>query len=163
MEPPRTVTSYIIRQFAPPDLTAVMTINKKYLPENYPAGFFMKQYKDFPEAFLVAEADEKIVGYMMCRLEKGISSFQFKYCNRGHIVSIAISPKYRRQKIGTNLLKKAVEAIKQRGIKEIFLEVRVTNSSAIDLYEKEGFTKTKVIPRYYRDGESAYVMAKKLG
>ncbi len=162
MEPPRTVIDYIIRQFAPPDLTAVMNINKKYLPENYPASFFMRQHKDFPDTFLVAESGEEIVAYVMCRLERGISSFRFKYCNKGHIVSIAVTPEHRRQKIGTNILRKSLEAIKQRGAKEIFLEVRVTNFPAIDLYEKEGFTKTKVIPGYYRDGESAYVMAKEL-
>jgi len=162
MEPPQTATSYTIRQFAPSDLTAVMNINKNYLPENYPATFFMRQHKDFSEAFLVAEVGEKIIGYVMCRLEKGISSFHFKYSNKGHIVSIAIVPEYRRQKIGTNMLKQAIDAVKQKGAKEIFLEVRVTNFAAIDLYEKEGFKKTKVIPGYYRDGESAYVMAKKI-
>ncbi len=162
MEPPQTITDYIIRQFGPPDLTAVMNINKKYLPENYPASFFMRQHKDFPEAFLVAESEEKIIAYIMCRLERGISSLHFKYRNKGHIVSIAVIPEYRKQKIGTNILRKAIEAVKQKGAKEIFLEVRVTNFPAIDLYEKEGFTKTKVIPGYYRDGESAYVMAKEL-
>ena len=48
------------------------------------------------------------------------------------------------------------------GAKEAFLEVRVSNTPAIELYKKMGFEIKRVERRYYVDGEDAYVMARKL-
>ena len=45
---------------------------------------------------------------------------------------------------------------------ECYLEVRVSNSTAVNLYTKFGFKLTKTIKAYYRDGENAYVMARLL-
>jgi ribosomal-protein-alanine N-acetyltransferase len=42
---------------------------------------------------------------------------------------------------------------------ECFLEVRVGNDPAINLYERLGFTKVKRNFSYYLDGEDAWVMA----
>jgi len=45
---------------------------------------------------------------------------------------------------------------------EVYLEVRVSNTPAISLYEKLGFRVVGRIPRYYSDGEDAYIMARPL-
>jgi len=46
--------------------------------------------------------------------------------------------------------------------KEVYLEVRVSNTPAIRLYEKLGFKIVKVLEGYYSDGENAYLMAREL-
>ena len=51
------------------------------------------------------------------------------------------------------------------GCKKIFLEVRVSNSPAIELYNKTGFKRVSIRKNYYRlpDGrEDALVMSKRL-
>ncbi|MEM2518912.1 MAG: GNAT family N-acetyltransferase, partial [Nitrososphaerota archaeon] len=78
-------------------------------------------------------------------------------------ISIAVLPEYRRAGIATALMEKAMEALKNvYGCSEIFLEVRVSNTPAINLYEKLGFIKIERIKNYYLDGEDAYLMAREL-
>ena len=45
------------------------------------------------------------------------------------------------------------------GATECYLEVRISNISAIKLYEKLGFERVKRNYGYYLDGEDALVMA----
>jgi len=45
---------------------------------------------------------------------------------------------------------------------ECFLEVRVSNSSAIALYRSIGFEEGRHIPYYYKDGEEAILMYKQV-
>ena len=50
-----------------------------------------------------------------------------------------------------------------RGVKEIFLEVRASNTPAISLYLKCGFEKISVRKKYYGDpAEDAVIMRKTL-
>ncbi|MEM3616278.1 MAG: GNAT family N-acetyltransferase, partial [Candidatus Methanomethylicia archaeon] len=110
--------------------------------------------------FLVAEIYGKIAGYIMCRVEYGLSSFKFALTKKGHVISIAVLPEYRRRGIGYSLMVKGMEALKNYGATEVYLEVRVSNYPAIRLYEKLNYTIVNRIQGYYADGEDAYVMAK---
>jgi ribosomal-protein-alanine N-acetyltransferase len=145
------------------DLQKVIHINRTCLPENYTDYFFIDLYRRFPETFIVAEQDGEIIGYIMCRIELGLSNFGFGgLIKKGHVVSIAVIPEYRRKGIGEALINRAIEGMKLYNAKQCFLEVRMTNTPAINLYKKLGFQVTKNIRRYYADGEDAYVMSKKL-
>ena len=68
--------SYNVRPFKPSDLDEVMKINRECLPENYASLFFINLYKRFPATFMVAEMNNKLVGYIMCRIETGVPSFK---------------------------------------------------------------------------------------
>ncbi len=152
-----------LRKFEIGDLQKVMHINRTCLPENYSDYFFIDLYRRFPETFIVAEHDREIVGYIMCRIELGLSNFGFSgLIKKGHIVSVAVVPKYRRKGIGVALINRAMEGMKLYNAKQCFLEVRITNTPAINLYKKLGFQVTRTIHGYYADGEDAYVMSKKL-
>jgi ribosomal-protein-alanine N-acetyltransferase len=80
---------------------------------------------------------------------------------KGHIVSIAVMPQYRRKGVARTLINKALEGMHFYKAKQCFLEVRVTNDAAITLYKKLGFEITRTLNGYYSDGEDAYVMTKK--
>ncbi|MCX8180555.1 MAG: ribosomal protein S18-alanine N-acetyltransferase [Thermofilaceae archaeon] len=152
---------YLIREFSPGDLEAVISINRENLPENYPAFFFKLHHENFPKAFLVAEHKGKIVGYIMCRVETGKLHTTGSIGRQGHIISIAVIPEMRRRGIGKNLMLKAMEALRHSySVDEYYLEVRVNNTPAINLYTKLGFKPVKVLKGYYLDGEDAYLMAK---
>jgi ribosomal-protein-alanine N-acetyltransferase len=145
------------------DLGSVTHINQVCLPENYTDFFFVDLYRRWPETFLVAEENGEIVGYIMCRIEVGLSQFVLPgLVRKGHVVSVAVLPEHRRMGVGGALVTKAMEGMQRYGAKQCYLEVRVTNEEAIGLYKKLGLEVTRTIHGYYADGESAYVMSKKL-
>ena len=160
LEPMKEPINVTIRQFTQEDLDAVVSINRKALPENYPSDFFLYCFKACPDGFLLAETNEgNVVGYIMIRVEMAKSNFGFRLTKKGHIISIAVLDEYRRQGIATHLIESMMVVLSERGIKEFYLEVRVSNIAAINLYENLGYEQVKLQKRYYQDGESAYRMA----
>ena len=155
--------TFKLRKFTPKDLERVIYINRTCLPENYIDQFFIDLYERFPETFIVAEVDGEIAGYIMCRIEVGLSNFGLGgFIKKGHIVSIAVLPQYRRRGIGYALVSKAMEGMRFYDARQCFLEVRVSNLPAINLYKKLGFKISKIIRGYYSDGENAYLMTREL-
>jgi ribosomal-protein-alanine N-acetyltransferase len=163
MEGEKMQQTFKLRKFNPDDLQSVMHINRVCLPENYTDMFFMDLYQRFPETFIVAEENGSIVGYVMCRVEVGLSNFGLGgLVRKGHVVSIAVMPEARRKGVATALISASMEGMSFYRARQIFLEVRVTNGTGIELYRKLGFEVTRTISGYYSDGEAAYVMSKKL-
>ncbi len=155
--------TFTLRKFTPDDLQAVMRINRLCLPENYTDMFFMDLHQRFPETFIVAEENGEITGYIMCRIEVGLSNMGLGgLVRKGHVVSIAVMPKSRRKGVATALIKTAITGMAYYKAKQIFLEVRVTNQAGIELYKKLGLEVSRTISGYYSDGEDAYVMTKRL-
>jgi len=155
--------TYNIRKFVPNDLQAIMQTNRVCLPENYTDFFFMDLHQRYPETFIVAEENNKYLGYIMCRIEIGLSNMGLGGLTRkGHIVSIAVMPPARRRGVAQAVINRALEGMKYYKAKQAFLEVRVTNEPAIALYKKLDFEISRTINGYYSDGEDAYVMTKKL-
>jgi len=155
--------TFNLRKFVPDDLQGVMQINRVCLPENYTDFFFVDLHQRFPEAFIVADENQKLVGYIMCRIEVGLSNYGFGgLVRKGHVVSIAVMPESRRKGVAQALINRALEGMAYYKAKQCFLEVRVTNDAGISLYKKLGFEITRTINGYYSDGEDAYVMTKRL-
>ena len=101
------------------------------------------------DRFIVAEKDG-ILGYAISEVSG----------NRGHIISMAVSPEYRRAGVGKALLQETIKRLGSK-IEEISLEVRAGNEAAMKLYEKFAFKRTgERRARYYPDGEDALIMAK---
>ena len=154
-------TEFVVREAAMKDLNDVITINRRVLPENYPSWFFVEHLEQYPKAFVVAEVGGRVVGYVMSRVEYGWSNFvKGKPVRKGHIVSVGVLPEARRLGIATVMMLRAMKAMKvYYGAAEVYLEVRVSNTPAISLYEKLGYRVVGRIPKYYSDGEDAYLMA----
>ena len=155
--------TFKLRKFTPDDLQNVMHINRLCLPENYMDFFFMDLHQRFPETFMVAELDGKIVGYIMCRIEVGLASLGLGgLIRKGHVVSIAVLPQGRRKGVARALMIRAMKGMLHYKAKLCYLEVRVTNDPGVALYKNLGFEVSRTIHGYYSDGEDAYVMTKKL-
>jgi ribosomal-protein-alanine N-acetyltransferase len=158
-----TPASFAVRRFEEKDLGSVMEINRTCLPENYSASFFLDVYAKFPEAFLVAVNGDMVVAYIMCRLERGFSEVsKFRFVKKGHIISVAVLPEHRRKGIASELIRQAEKSLVEREAEEYFLEVRVSNKSAQDLYKALDFMEARTISFYYYNGEDAVVMSKAL-
>jgi [ribosomal protein S18]-alanine N-acetyltransferase len=155
--------TFTLRKFEPDDLQDVMKINRVCLPENYTDMFFIDLHERFPDTFIVAEEDHELLGYIMSRIEVGLSNFGLGgLIRKGHVVSLAVMPQDRRKGVASALLNAAMEAMCGYKAKQIYLEVRVTNEAGVNLYKKVGFEVTRTVPGYYSDGEDAYVMSKKI-
>jgi len=153
--------NFEIRRCIYDDIPAVMEINEHTLPENYPLFFYEQILDRYPEAFTLAylPANGKIIGYIMWRVEKGPANFGLEYVKKGHLVSLAVLNEYRCHGVASTLLTTSMSFVKDYGVAEYVLEVRVSNIAAVKLYEKKhGYNKIRIINHYYRDGEDAFYM-----
>jgi len=130
------------------------------LPEHYSDYFFESLLRELPEAFIVAEVDDKVIGYIMCKIEFGFSNFRkLGFVKKGHVVSVAVLDQHRGKGIGKALVLEGINGVLSRKSDEIYLEVRVSNTQAIRIYQRLGFQIKSRLRSYYRDGEDAYLMA----
>ena len=88
---------------------------------------------------MIVEDDTKVIGYI---------SFSIAI-DEAELIKIVVDNGYRRQGIAADLIKDSIDELKNRGVKIIFLEVRVDNTPAKKLYEKTGFIKYYTREKYY--------------
>jgi ribosomal-protein-alanine N-acetyltransferase len=154
---------FSIRQCSYDDIPAVMDVNETTLPENYPLFFYEQILEKYPKTFILAynkDDPKQIVGYIMWRVERGLSSFGLEHVKKAHLVSLAVLHDYRRKGIANELLLSSMELIREFKISEYVLEVRVSNSGAVKLYQElHDYKKIRIIGHYYRDSEDAFYMA----
>jgi len=79
------------------------------------------------------------------------------------LLNLSVVPDARRQGLGRELLTRFLSIAARLGARQLFLEVRVGNVSAIALYEREGFVRVARRASYYPAGldgvrEDALVM-----
>ena len=94
-------------------------------------------------------------------MEHGFSDFRkLHFAKKGHIISVAVVPDFRRVGVGRALVESALAALFALSGDECYLEVRTSNQAAIELYAGMGFQIVRTISRYYYDGSDAYMMSK---
>lgn len=99
--------------------------------------------------FLVAEVDGKAVGYMGLQIFSG----------EGYVTNVAVLPEYRHQGIAAALIERQLE----NPMDFITLEVRQSNTPAINLYAKMGFESVGIRPNFYSNPtENAIIMTRNL-
>ena len=82
--------------------------------------------------------------------------------DEGYITNVAVFPQYRKQGVATALIKRVFELAQEKKLAFVSLEVRVSNSAAIALYEKAGFKEEGRRKSFYRDPrEDALIMTKR--
>lgn len=112
-------------------------------------AFYNELTKNQFAHYLVAEVDEKVVGYC------GV----WIIVDEAHITNIALLPDYRGMKLGEALMGRIIEIARESGAIRITLEVRVSNERAQNLYRKFGFEEGALRKQYYTDNmEDALVM-----
>jgi ribosomal-protein-alanine N-acetyltransferase len=99
--------------------------------------------KEYNCVNLVARVDGNIVGFVIGMM----------YVDRkdmyAHILTIDVSPAYRRRGIGRMLLQEIERIFEEKGVKASHLEVREDNVAAINLYRKLGYEKIGKLRNYY--------------
>jgi len=141
-----------VRRARPSDMEKIAILEEKCFRYPYPRTLLHMLRALYPELFLVAEIGNEVVGYVSAVVRReGV----------GHVISICVDPQHRRKGIGRRLMQEVEKAlIELFGVKSIRLEVRVSNTAAINLYKSLGYRIVKKLQNYYPDGEDAYVMYK---
>jgi len=118
--------------------------------------YYLYHILSWPQLLYVAEDGNKIVGYVLAKMEEDTKE------PHGHITSLAVLRSYRKLGLATKLMSCA-----QRAMKEVFnadyvsLHVRKSNSAAFHLYTQTlGYETNEIEAKYYADGEDAYDMRK---
>ena len=141
----------IVRKAQQADIPAILEIEWECFRED---SFSKEQF-----AYLISRS--KGIFYVMMEADRVIAyvSLLFHGGTRYlRIYSIAVHPDFRGKKVGQLLIDQIVVIAQKQGLKRITLEVNVSNSPAIHLYEKNGFKCTSIKENYYHNGTSAYYM-----
>lgn len=99
------------------------------------------EINDESAVFLACVSDERVVGYVSAKL----------LCPECYIGNLAVRDGCRRQGIGAALLKTLIDTATENGCNFLSLEVRVSNATAIRLYERSGFRMIGIRKNYYSE------------
>ncbi len=139
-----------LRPMTVDDLPAVQLIERASFTTPWPAHAYRQELEANRLAqYLVATIGGEIVAY------GGI----WLMVDEAHVTTFAVHPRYRRRRIGEQLLLSLLDLAVDRHAREATLEVRLSNLAARRLYEKYGFRPVGIRPRYYSDNqEDALIM-----
>jgi ribosomal-protein-alanine acetyltransferase len=90
----------------------------------------------------VGEREGRIIAYGVLMLGPG----------EAQLLNLSVVPDARRQGLGANLLGRFLDDALRLGAVQVFLEVRVSNTAAIALYERAGFVRVARRADYYPPG-----------
>jgi ribosomal-protein-alanine N-acetyltransferase len=135
------------------DLGAIERIERRSYPTPWSRSMFAGELTKSSSVCLGAYDTEAhtLVGYLIIS----------RYVDAWHVMNVAVDPEYRGRGIATKLLSHLFEQTAGDGRRGYTLEVRVSNRSAIRLYERLGFKARGVRRGYYTDNrEDALIMWK---
>ena len=141
-----------VREMKASDVEAVSEIEREAFSMPWSAEDFLEMVEADYAHYYVAESNGRIVGCCGVRNLMG----------EGEITNVVVAASYRRQGIGRQMLEYLLREVKTLGIGDCTLEVRVSNTPAIRLYESLGFQGEGIRPNFYeKPVEDALIMWKR--
>lgn len=149
MKTASTKTTVEIRWLIRPDMPEVLQIEQASFGNPWSEEDFLANLRDRRTIGMVAEHDQKILGFMVYELRH----------SRFHLLRIAVDPKHRHQSIGTQMIRRLVHKLSLQNRKAIITEVRETNLDALLFLRSQRFLAVDLIRDCYADtGEDAILM-----
>ena len=150
---------YMTRLMQLDDVTQAVQIDKECFPLN-------KQPMAYKNELLYNQAARYIVAYDDTNPDRntimGVMGF-WLMAGEAHIMTVGVRREHRRRGIGELILKSAIDLALSCGAFAITLEVRGSNSEAMSLYKKNGFTERGIRKNYYDEThEDAVIMTREL-
>jgi ribosomal-protein-alanine N-acetyltransferase len=139
-----------IRQARPSDSAKLSALEEELFGvANYPLSRRSFYYHIRHNLLFVAETDEgAVAGYILALVRR----------RNAKLYSLGIGTSYRGSGTAKLLMDRMLKELTSRGFKHTLLEVRCDNIQAIALYRTFGFSVTKQLTAFYRDGCDAYLM-----
>ncbi len=148
-EPPVTV-----REMNHDDLSMVSDIERRSYEFPWSHGVFRDCLLAGYQCLTLIR-DSRVAGYAILSVAAA----------EAHILNLCIDPEFRSLGYGERLLDELLYRARSASVREIFLEVRPSNETALALYRKKGFHQIAARPAYYQANkgrEDAAVLARKL-
>ena len=150
---PRMTDAITFRGMRLADLPRVLEIELQCFTMPWSEATFRGLLRRSDADLYVAEAGEHVVGY----------SVFWAVLDQGELGNVSVAPGWRRRGIGQGLVRKVLLRARERGVRDVFLEVRVSNTGAQRLYESYGFAEVGRRRNYYLEPlEDALVMRREL-
>lgn len=135
------------------DAIEIEILERLIFKDNWSRNIIENQISNQNCINLLITKNKKTIGYI----------FSHIYEDFIEIERIGIMKDERRNNLGEKLIKEIENVAFKKGLKRILLEVRESNLSAINLYQKLNFKKDSIRKNYYKiDKENALLMSKKL-
>ncbi len=149
------MTTVELRVLVLDDIDAIDEIERRAYPTPWSRSMFAGELAKPTSICLGAfEADGEegaLVGYLIVS----------RYVDAWHVMNVAVDPPHRGRGVATMLLERLFELAADDARRGYTLEVRVSNATAIGLYERLGFTSRGLRRGYYTDNrEDALIMWK---
>lgn len=143
-----------IRRMEGRDLARVMVIEQQSYSMPWTESTFRGLLRRTDADLYVAETrGAAVAGYAV----------SWAVLEQGELGNVAVAPEFRRRGVAHRLLDAVVDRARERGVRELFLEVRVSNNHARELYQTYGFREVGRRRNYYMEPvEDALVMRKDL-
>ena len=133
------------------DLNAIERIERESYPTPWSRSMFAGELAKPASVCLGAFEDDVLLGYLITS----------RYVDAWHVMNVAVAAHRQRRGIASALLGRLFELTADDDRRGYTLEVRVSNSGAIALYERLGFEQRGVRRGYYTDNrEDALIMWK---
>lgn len=137
----------LIKRMEKEDIDGVFNIENECFSHPWSKEDLEKQLDLDTSVFLVAKENNDIVGYMGVQIFSG----------EGYVTNVATLPEFRRMGVARAL----IQEVLKHEMEFLTLEVRESNTPAINLYAKFGFKNMGIRPNFYRDPiENAIIMTK---
>jgi len=143
-----------LRTMCHDDLEEIMAVELRAYPYPWTEGIFRDCMRVGYSCWVLAD-EGMILGY-------GVMSMAAGEC---HVLNLCVRPECQGQGYGRVLLNGLLDTARRHRIQTAFLEVRPSNTSAVHLYQSEGFNEVGLRKRYYpadQGREDALVLAKSL-
>ncbi len=140
----------IFRRMQETDLDKVVWLEKEIFTTPWSRTSFQESLEKTYSYFFVAQ-EKEVVGYC------GIHNLG----GDGEITNVAVDKNWRKKHVAHSMLEFAMHEAEKEGVEAFTLEVRVSNTPAIKLYEKLGFVNQGIRKNFYQNPvEDAIVMWK---
>lgn len=131
------------------DMPEVLNIEKSSFEFPWSEEDFIRCLRQRNCIGMVAEYDERVVGFMIYELHK----------DQLHVLNFSVRPDVRRRGVGMQMVNKLIGKLSQQRRNRIVLEIRETNLAAQMFFKNLDFRAVSVLRDYYDDTvEDAYVM-----
>lgn len=130
-------------------ISELVSFSHRFFDEKWSEVSFLNEIKKSNSAVFCAFYDNVMVGVVCIENQFG----------DGYLHNIAVADNFRRQGIARKLIDKCCDFLQSNCVEKIFLEVRMSNTNAVNLYKKCGFETICVRKGFYTNPtEDAYSM-----